>query len=95
MITFGEEGGTATPPCFESGAGTLALWLSGPPLASGTKKYGWITRDECCMPDARCCLQGRKDGVYSGRKAEVKRGEVRGLKNCAKRATLSLVAGYL
>jgi hypothetical protein len=72
MITFGEEGGTATSPCFESGAGTLALWLSGPPLASGTKKYGWITRDECCMPDARCCLQGRKDGVYSGRKAESK-----------------------
>jgi hypothetical protein len=27
MITFGEEGGTATPPGFESGAGTLALPL--------------------------------------------------------------------
>jgi hypothetical protein len=40
-------------------------------------------------------LQGRKDGVYSTRKAEAKRGEVRGSKNCAKRAAISLVAGYL
>ena len=76
----------------------LVLWLSGSlalPLPAQLRNMDGSHETKAVCRMRVLALQGRKDGVYSGRKAEVKRGEVRGLKNCAKRATLSLVAGYL
>jgi hypothetical protein len=70
------------------------LWLSGSPLASATQKYGWITRDEGCMPDARCGLAGSKGSSLIWQKGGSKKRRSAGLEELCQ-ASCSQPCGWL